>query len=578
MRSAVLSVASVFLIFGATLLWQPSSLRILNGQVIDALMRMGGVKAAPKDVAIIALNNEALDGFGSHQDARGLIAEMVEAATAQGARAIALDYLFVGESRHDPRLSNALRNAPHSVLAISPQGGSGPVSQDLGQAIARSAKGSAISALGEGARPLGPVDSLARIVQLGHVAIQPDADGVLRHLQSYATVSGFRLQALPLAALETELLPQLLRLSYYGPEGSIDTFAPSEVRAGNARLSDRVVFLGTTATGFGDRYPTTFDKALPGVEVLATAAANMTAGDGLKHGATAFLISAGLAVVLSILVSAALTHRSALFATSLFIISVSAAFVIGFATLEANTALFLAQIALCIAVSGAWAALTRIVTERNAGDNLARFTSPALRQSIREHGAISDPDREIEAAALCIDVVGFTSRSANQSPAETARFLQEVHATVERSVLPFGGVVEHFTGDGVMVIFGLTPQADPPTHAALKSIERLEVELLNLNRQFDERKEPRVDTRVSAHAGRALPSILGGAQHGHITITGPVLTGTARLQEVAKLHGCDLVVSDSFFPSASLGLDDLGPQEIRGWSKPLRCFGRKRSK
>src|SRR5690606_5837174 len=68
--------------------------------------------------------------------------------------------------------------------------------------------------------------------------------------------------------------------------------------------------------------------------------------------------------------------------------------------------------------------------------------------------------REQPAAILFIDIAGFTGRSARIGPGETARFLRQFHARVEETVLRHGGVLEQFTGDGAMVMFGV-PRPGP---------------------------------------------------------------------------------------------------------------------
>lgn len=574
-RALAYALLPLLLVFGATLAWQPTFLIILNGQVSDALMRWNGPQPAPSQVSIIAFDDAALAGVGPHQEARAEIAEMVELATQAGARAIALDYLFVGQTPHDARLAKALADSPQAYLALAPIGGAAPASDALRAAILRSGLGATVTQAEAASFPLGPDDGILAGALLGHVAIVPDADGVLRHVQPQALVLGVSVPSLALAASAVPPpATDQIRLSYYGPEATIETFSPQRVREGLADLKDRVVFVGTSATGFGDRYATPFDKALPGVEVLATAAANLLSDKTLIHGPRAFLISLLCAFAIALLLSLALQHMQPVPAFLCLIAACALALVLSFVAQRNLYLLFTAQILISLLLTAALGALFKIIEARREGQNLARFTSPALRDTVRRHGSLGTGQREIDAAAICIDVVGFTARSAGQEAAETARFLQQVHSTVERSVLPFGGVVEHFTGDGVMVIFGLSPSDAPPRTAAMQAIAEFEAELGRLNQHLRAAQEPAIRVRISAHAGRALPSILGGQEQGHITITGPVLIGAARLQEVAKTLGADLIVSAAMDRNACPDLRDFGAQEIRGWAERLSCFGR----
>ena len=81
-----------------------------------------------------------------------------------------------------------------------------------------------------------------------------------------------------------------------------------------------------------------------------------------------------------------------------------------------------------------------------------------LRDAMQQHLALRDRD---------LLLAGFTRRSEHMTPAETAHFLRNFHSRVERAALAEGGVLEQFTGDGAMVIFGVPRQTSDDAAAAL---------------------------------------------------------------------------------------------------------------
>jgi adenylate cyclase len=106
---------------------------------------------------------------------------------------------------------------------------------------------------------------------------------------------------------------------------------------------------------------------------------------------------------------------------------------------------------------------------RAAGALQALF-SPELADLILE-GGTQDPlhihRREI--AALFLDLRGFTAFADRTEPEEVIEVLNEYHAAIGELIGEYGGTLERFTGDGIMVFFN-----DPiPVPNALERAIRL---------------------------------------------------------------------------------------------------------
>ena len=85
---------------------------------------------------------------------------------------------------------------------------------------------------------------------------------------------------------------------------------------------------------------------------------------------------------------------------------------------------------------------------------LARFLSPQVA------ALVSTPEGEQllaghrrEATAVFADLRGFTAFSDSAEPEEVLGLLREYHATMGAQIVEFGGTLEHFAGDGMMVFF-----------------------------------------------------------------------------------------------------------------------------
>ncbi len=573
----------------------------VEGRFLDMRFALRGPLEAPASVAILAIDNTDLAALGQFPPPRGALAAAVEAVTNAGAAAVALDLLLVQRTEEDAALRAALERNGRAVLAVA-RDGPPDATDGLAEAVSRSGYGIVIGDPGVvPSNPMGPDPVLAQGAVLGHANIAPERDGALRRVpagvslntpQGPVWVPGLALAAAALAEGHSPLILRFptsgrsgsidgpagpvrldrfgaIPIVWYGPERTIPTWPLRD--AGTADLSGRVVFIGMTALGVGDRHPTPFASSFPGVEAQATLAANLLEGRHLRRDDTAWALDLALALVAVVLIfHAAALERPALAmlasATGVALTGAAlhAAFVAGW-WMDATT------VSLVLALGIGTGALQRLLQHRRRSANLARYQSPLIAETLANESRPAFDGRSQEAVALFVDVAGYTARSEQAGPDGTAAFLRGFHAAVERAAIRHGGVVEQFAGDGAMIIFGLPQPGPNDAAAALGCIVAL----------FDEmRGGANIRIRVGAHCGIVRAGVVGGARQRHVTVSGDVVNAASRLQEVAKEQQAGLAISDALLqqsgdPSgwtARLALRDLGPRDLRGRASALHVW------
>ncbi|HEX2331705.1 MAG TPA: response regulator [Burkholderiales bacterium] len=99
---------------------------------------------------------------------------------------------------------------------------------------------------------------------------------------------------------------------------------------------------------------------------------------------------------------------------------------------------------------------------------MKRFFSRAVAEAIVAGGEeLLEPHRR-EITAVFLDLRGFTSFTDRADPDEVLELLRAYHATLGRTVDEFGGTLEHFAGDGVMIIFNDPIEVDKPAERAIR--------------------------------------------------------------------------------------------------------------
>jgi class 3 adenylate cyclase len=138
-------------------------------------------------------------------------------------------------------------------------------------------------------------------------------------------------------------------------------------------------------------------------------------------------------------------------------------------------------------------------------------------------------ERHRDVSVLFCDLAGFTSFSERTPPAETSAMLKAYYELATPIIAGCGGEIEHFTGDGIMAVFGEGDHALAAARAAL--------ELSAAMARHGEANPAWPRLRVGVNSGDAIIRELGG--HGHVTYSavGDAVNVGARLEAAAPVGG-----------------------------------------
>jgi len=100
---------------------------------------------------------------------------------------------------------------------------------------------------------------------------------------------------------------------------------------------------------------------------------------------------------------------------------------------------------------------------------LKRFLSPQLAELIisTDKSDLLNSHRREVTVVFC-DLRGFTAFSELGEPEEVMGVLQEYHTAMGKLIFEYGGTLERFTGDGLMVFFNDPIPCDDPSEKAVK--------------------------------------------------------------------------------------------------------------
>jgi class 3 adenylate cyclase len=177
-----------------------------------------------------------------------------------------------------------------------------------------------------------------------------------------------------------------------------------------------------------------------------------------------------------------------------------------------------------------------------------------------------------QVTVLFTDVVGFTSFSENSGEEAAYTLMRSLSKLMDDAVREQGGVVQGFTGDGVMAVFG-APVAfeDAPLRAcraALSILQRLETTGGDLEAEHGVRPQ----VRIGLNTG---PAVMGSVQSGveaGVTVLGDTVNVAARFQTLAEPGSICMTEATYRLVQGMVEAAFTGKHQIKGKSEPQKVY------
>lgn len=181
------------------------------------------------------------------------------------------------------------------------------------------------------------------------------------------------------------------------------------------------------------------------------------------------------------------------------------------------------------------------------------------------------PESERFVAIMFVDIRRSTALVEQRLPYDVVFLLNHFFDAVAGAVVDTGGMPNQFVGDGMMAIFGIHTGPREACSQALVAAQLIHSRLADMNRTLaDELPEP-IEIGVGLHAGNVILGELGYRDRFLLTAIGDSVHVAARLQELTKDYGCQLVVSDIVAATAGVEMSGFPVHKvnIRGRGGPL---------
>ncbi|MDZ4199180.1 MAG: adenylate/guanylate cyclase domain-containing protein, partial [Kiritimatiellia bacterium] len=585
-----------------------------------------GRGAATDRIRVILLDQESLD-WGVRVNAwpwpwpREVYGAILDFCRRGGAKAVAFDVLFSEPSYigpgDDEALGAAIARTPGFVSALFPgTTGEAPDAELLarigypGLSIAGASDSPSVSL---------PVPELRQaILRYGAVQGTPDEDGVYRRMAPFSNIAGSSIPSLGLAAFlagaQTE--PELqesrwgrrdLRigdrsipldrfgraiLRYRGTSATHPTVSAAAVIQSELRLvtgegrpviepedfRDTYVFFGFSAPGLMDLRPTPVSRIFPGVEIHATFLDNLLSNDFLREPLP--WLSGGMAVLLSILISALLLALQRPWQTSLaalFGLALPAGF--GFAAYPLGWAWPLTESTLAVLASIGATLVYKYATEgrQKAFIRTAfrHYLSPVVIDRIlRDPSQLKLGGERRELSIFFSDLQGFSSLSEKLNPSELTELLNDYLTDMTDIILDEGGTLDKYEGDAIIAFWNAPLPLPDHATLALRAGLRCQRKLAERRAEFQQRCGVELRMRIGIHTGEVVVGNMGSRARFDYSILGDAANLASRLEGANKAFGTYFMVSEATWSATGGAFTgrELARLRVVGRKTPVRVF------
>jgi adenylate cyclase len=197
-----------------------------------------------------------------------------------------------------------------------------------------------------------------------------------------------------------------------------------------------------------------------------------------------------------------------------------------------------------------------------------------LPQTTSAHATPTAPHRigqERYLVSMFVDMRGSTKLAEKRLPFDTVFIVNRFLGAVSQAVIECGGQPNQFVGDGQLALFGLSSDPQTACRQALRAAAMIAVQIDELNQFLSHDLHEPIRFGIGVHGGEVIIGDIGYRDHMVFTALGDAVNVAARLQDMTKNLGCEVVLSDEVRNTAGIATDRLPEQEveIRGRAEPM---------
>jgi adenylate cyclase len=218
--------------------------------------------------------------------------------------------------------------------------------------------------------------------------------------------------------------------------------------------------------------------------------------------------------------------------------------------------------------------LEQVRKEQNARAMFQRFVSPTeaeymVQDYIKDGFLPGLMEREV--TIMFVDIANSTHLAEKIGVQQFGDLLNRYYWDVTGTVFANGGLVKYL-GDGIMVVFGMTGKNDDQIDRDKNLTRAVQSALAILNHIEATDYGEEIQIGIGMNTGKAMIGYVGTQERVEITAVGDVANIAFRLQNLARPNRLLIGPDTALGVAGKLPLSDIGLQELRGRTQPIKVY------
>ena len=163
---------------------------------------------------------------------------------------------------------------------------------------------------------------------------------------------------------------------------------------------------------------------------------------------------------------------------------------------------------------------------------------------------------------MFVDMRDSTKMAESRLPFDTVFVINRFLAAVGSAIVQSGGTLNQIRGDGVLALFGLQGSAAEACRQSVTACLMIARNVDHLNSLLAHDLPDPIRFGIGIHAGTAIAGDIGYEQYVTFTVIGDPVNVAPRLQDLTKLLGCEVLISEEVYNQAGFGPDDLPRHDV----------------
>ena len=437
---------------------------------------------------------------------------------------------------------------------------------------------------------------------LGIINITPDSDGVVRRIPYFYQLKKTILPQMGVSIasrnnqnFSIKNLPSKNEhfIDWYGNGGPEKTFPylpfVSIIQSSIAEstndlpvidrsfFQDKIVIIGSIASGVEDNIATPMSSIYPGMELWATIYSNLIKNHQVVTWQNWVYV---LLVFLFLLIAYRLFGIQNIFSKQLLFLLFIVSYTLLSLFLWNWKRIYLPLVfpILTFLFSFVFLIIMSYFSEGKAKRQIqkvfSRYLHPdVISELMLEPEAVKLGGKELQATILFTDIANFTTFSEGKNAPELIHILNSYFSDLTNFVLQHQGLLDKYTGDGIMAIFGAPLTREDNALSACKAALA--------HKTFAKNLPPdnitsflHQNTRIGINSGKIVAGNLGSHLRMDYTAIGDDVNLAARLEGVNKLYKTKIMISKQTYEmiKSTIICRELDTVTVKGKSEPTILF------